>query len=263
MTTNSEHDPTTSLAAIVLAAGRGSRMDETAPKVALPVAGRPMVSWVVDAARLAGADPVVVVIGHGGDHVRSVLEDAEGVAFAPQDQQLGTGHAAACGLQVLDDAGDVLVLAGDGPLVREETLRTMLDRHRATVAAATLATAVLDDPSGYGRILRDDSDRFLDIVEDRNATDEQRCIAEVYPSYACFDRGVLRSALSRLAPDPDSGEQFLTTVPAMLLRDGLTVEIVDAVPPEDVLSINTPEQLAEVDAILSSRTTSLSLEERR
>jgi bifunctional UDP-N-acetylglucosamine pyrophosphorylase/glucosamine-1-phosphate N-acetyltransferase len=129
----------------------------------------------------------------------------------------------------------------------------MLERHRATAAAATLATSVIDDPTGYGRIVRDGSGRFERIVEHKNATEAQRAIREVNPSYYVFDAAALFGALAQVTPDAASGELYITDVFEILLGRGQRVEVIDAVPPQDILSINTPEQLAEVDRIFRSR----------
>jgi len=243
------------LAAVILAAGKGERMGSDLPKVVHDVAGRPIVWWVVDAVRRAGAERIVVIVGYGADAVRAVFagDDAD-IEYVIQTEQLGTGHATRCAEPVLREfTGDVLVLAGDGPLIRPATIDAMRELHLASNADATLATSVIDDPTGYGRVVRDANGRFEAIVEHKNATDAQREIHEVYPSYACFDARVLFAALARLEPDAVTGEQYVTEIPAMLAADGGTVELIDAVPPEDVLSINTPEQLAEVHAILTSR----------
>lgn len=252
--------PTRPLAAIVLAAGKGTRMQSDLPKVVHPVAGEPMVRWVVEACRTAGASPIVLIVGHRSEDVEAVFEgDRDDLLMARQDEQLGTGHAARCAEASLRDAGfldgggDVLVLAGDGPLIRASTIEIMHRRHVGAGAAGTLATSVIEDPTGYGRIVRDANGRFEAIVEHKNATDEQRAIREVYPSYACFDVAKLFDCLGRLEPDELSGEYYVTDVPAMLRDRGETVEVVDAVPPEDVLSINTPVQLAEVDRIMRER----------
>ncbi len=239
---------------MILAAGKGTRMDSDLPKVAHPVAGHPMVWWVVDAVRRAGAERVVLVVGYGADTVRAIFDDDDDVEFVVQHEQLGTGHATNCAAPLLEDfAGDVLVLAGDGPLIRARTIEAMRERHLGTNAAATLATSVIEDPTGYGRVVRDAEGRFVAIVEQRNATREQAAIREVYPSYACFDACALFDCLGQLEPDEVSGEYYVTDVPAMLRDDGCNVELVEAVPPQDVLSINTPAQLAEVDAILKAR----------
>ena len=244
------------LAAIVLAAGKGKRMNSDLPKVVHQVAGEPMVRWVVRACREAGANPIVLVIGHGGETVRNAFAgDDSDIRYAVQDQQLGTGHATLCAKSALGDDfdGDVLVLAGDGPLIRSQTIAIMHQRHVETGAAATLATSVIPDPTGYGRIVRDSDGRFDAIVEHKNASEAQLAIREVYPSYACFDARLLFEMLNLVAPDQVTNEYYVTDVFRMLKDRGRRVEIVEAVPPEDVLSINTPQQLAEVDAILRKR----------
>ena len=225
------------------------------PKVACAVAGRPMIRWVVEAVREVGARPIVLVVGHGAERVRAIFDgDDEDLDYAVQDRQLGTGHATGCAREALKGfGGDVLVLAGDGPLIRAGTIRTLVDRHRQRGAAATLATATLEDPTGYGRIVRDADGRFEAIVEHASATEAQRRIREVYPSYACYDAGLLFDLLSRLEPDPTSGESRITDVPALARDDGHGVELVNGFPPQETLSINTPEQLDQVDVILSQR----------
>ena len=242
-------------AAIILAAGQGTRMNSDLPKVIHAVCARPMVYWVVRAAREAGASRIILIVGHGADHVREAFagDDAD-IEYAIQEPQLGTGHAITCAESLLKDfEGDVVILGGDGPLIRAETIRIMHIHHCETSAAATLATSIIDDPTGYGRILRDPEGRFEAIIEHKNATDAQRAIHEVYPSYACFDPILLFDLLRQLEPDSVSGEYYLTEIPGMLKARGQCVELVDSVPPEDVLSINTPEQLAQVEAILSNR----------
>jgi len=234
-------------------------MQSDLPKVAHPVGGRAMVCAVVDACLEAGCSRVVAVVGYGREHVESALSGYDSVRFAMQAEQLGTGHAVLSAKNAIADLPGltpVFVLAGDGPLIRPSTLRAMLERHLSTGASATLATSVIEDPTGYGRIVRDAQGRFNAIVEHRNATTEQQLIREVNPSYYCFALDALYKCLGRLGKDSVSGEYYITDVPGMMQSDGLVVEVIDAVPPEDVLSINTPEQLAEVDRIYRSRTTS-------
>lgn len=252
------HDGQRGLSAIILAAGKGTRMNSDLPKVCHEVGGRPMVCAVVDACLEAGCGRVVVVVGYEQGLVRSALEGYDGrVAFAEQPEQLGTGHAVGCARGEFEGEQpgqhDVFVLAGDGPLIRAGTLEALLDRHRSAGAAATLATSVIADPSGYGRIVRDGSGRFVGIVEQKNATESELAIREVNPSYYCFDAARLFAALERVGRDGVSGEYYVTDVPGLLLGDGERVEVIDAVPPEDILSINTLEQLAQVDRVFRSR----------
>lgn len=262
-----------------MAAGKGTRMNSDLPKVMHPVAGRPMLFWAIDAAVQVGASPVVLVVGHGAEVVeRSVRaemarcrERVPGAApagheapaaswrdieFVLQSPQLGTGHAVdqARGLFERGRLGrETFVLGGDGPLIRAATLRTLLEAHRSNGAAATLATSVIPDPTGYGRIVRSTDGGLDRIVEERDATAEIRQIREVNPSYYCFDTSLLFECLAKVENTNAAREYYLTDVFTLLRLRGLRVSVIDAVPPEDVLSINTPAQLAEVDSILRAR----------
>lgn len=245
--------------AIILAAGKGTRMKSDLPKVVHPVGGRAMVCAVVDACLETGCDRVVVVVGYQQEKVRAALEPyGSRIEYAVQSEQLGTGHAVMQASPLFGaergNAGNlVYVLAGDGPLIRSGTLRTMREAHERSGAAATIATSVIEDPTGYGRIWRDGQGRFLGIVEHKNCTAEQRGIREVYPSYACFDVRELFELLPQVPKNPTGGEYYLTDVFGLMLSRGRRVEVVAAVSAEDVLSINTPEELAKVDAIYRSR----------
>jgi bifunctional UDP-N-acetylglucosamine pyrophosphorylase/glucosamine-1-phosphate N-acetyltransferase len=252
--------------AIILAAGKGTRMKSDLPKVVHEVGGRPMVCAVVDACIEAGCGRIVVIVGYKQELVREALAGYGAVEFAVQGEQLGTGHAVrSCehlfSREKMEPGHDAFVLCGDGPLIRAETLRTVLARHRGVGsgsgsgvgAAATLATSVIEDPSGYGRIVRDGSGRFVAIVEQKNATPAQLAIREVNPSYYCFDVQSLFGALARVGRNDLTGEYYITDVPSLLMGDGRRVEVIDAVPPSDVLSINTLEDLARVDGIYRAR----------
>lgn len=210
--TNPAHTSTRGLSAIILAAGKGTRMKSDLPKVCHPIGGRPMVCAVMDACIAAGVGHVVVVVGHRKEDVVSALApylttvtspmkldrtsgdaaiagDRLDVRFAEQPTQNGTGDAVSKARPAFEPvisgqspARDVFVLCGDGPLIRAQTLHAMLERHRSTGAVATLATSVIDDPTGYGRIVRDKAGRFERIVEHKNATEAQRTVREVNPS---------------------------------------------------------------------------------
>jgi bifunctional UDP-N-acetylglucosamine pyrophosphorylase/glucosamine-1-phosphate N-acetyltransferase len=246
---------------MLLAAGKGTRMGSDLPKVCHPVGGRPMVCAVVDACLEAGCERIVAVVGYRQELVREALaEYGRTVEFAVQGEQLGTGHAVMCAepafLAEMRDNTDLFVLCGDGPLIRTETLRVMLDRHRESGAAGTLATSIIDNPDGYGRIVRDGAGgggRFQRIVEQKNATADELKIREINPSYYCFNTRALFEALAGVGRNPLTGEYYITDVFERLLDQGEVVEVIDAVPPEDVLSINTPEHLAEVDRIFRGR----------
>ncbi|RMD61959.1 MAG: hypothetical protein D6824_07385 [Planctomycetota bacterium] len=225
------------------------------PKVLHQAAGRPLVRWVVDAARQAGARPIVLVVGYGRDQVKEALAGEEDLRFVTQEEQLGTGHAVGQAESLVRESGaeDVFVLCGDGPLVRPETLERLARRRRETGAACALATATLDDPSGYGRTLRDEGGRFLGFVEEKNATPQQLAIREVNPSYYCFEVGPLFAALGKVERDAVSGEFYLTDVPPLLAKQGCRVEVVEGIEPEEALSVNTPQQLAQAEQALLRR----------
>ncbi len=230
------------------------------PKVAHKVGGRSMVCWVVDAARAVGCAPVVLVVGHQADVVRGIFKDDDSdLRYVVQSPQLGTAHAVDQARSILSEpgvaSGNVFVLCGDGPLIRAETLERVLTVHHTNHAAATLATSTVADPTGYGRIKRDSDGRFLKIVEHKDASAEEKSIREVNPSYYCFCVPDLLEALRSVSNQNAKGEYYLTDVFEILLAAGKRVEVVDAVPPEDVLSVNTPEQLAQVEGILESRGT--------
>lgn len=243
------------LDAIILAAGKGTRMNSDLPKVLHPVADRAMVHWVIDACEAVGARRITVVVGHRSNLAREELADRDSVTFVEQTEQLGTGHAVMMAADLYEGVAntDTLVLCGDGPLIRTETLTQLIERHRSTAAAATLATSIIDDPTGYGRIVRDADGRLDRIVEQKDATEDELVLREVNPSYYCFDAAELFAGLPKLSNQNASGEYYITDLFSLFRGEGNPVEVIDAVPPEDVLSINNPQQLAEVDAILRQR----------
>jgi len=253
----SSTQPSKPLAAIILAAGKGMRMDSDLPKVLHQVAGKPMVQWVIDAVNETGADRVILVIGHGAQLVKETISgETQGVEveYVLQEPQRGTGHAVLVCKDTLNEfEGNIVILGGDGPLLRSSTIRAMINRQGSTDATATLATSTIPDPSGYGRIVRDEQDRFEAIVEQKNATPEQLEIQEVYPSYAIVESNALWECLDDLQPNALTNEYYFTEVPRMLLDKGLSVEVINSVAPEDILSINTPQQLAEVETVLLAR----------
>jgi bifunctional UDP-N-acetylglucosamine pyrophosphorylase/glucosamine-1-phosphate N-acetyltransferase len=237
--------------AIVLAAGKGTRMKADLPKVLHPAAGRPLISWVVDAVSDAAVDEVVVVVGHGADAVADALP--VGARTVVQESQDGTGHAALVAVEALGDVeGDtLLVVPGDSPLLTSATLSALLAAHAGNDAVCTLLTARLPDPTGYGRIIRD-GDRVIAIVEETDADDEQRAMDEVGVSVYAFDGRALERALGEIGTDNRQGEMYLTDAIAMLADAG-GVEAVAAAEPQEVLGVNSHHQLAGVNGILRER----------
>ena len=229
-------------------------MKSDLPKVAHRVCGRPMVGHVLDAARSVGVTRIVVVVGFGAEIVRTLLADEPGVEFAVQEQQLGTGHAVMmCRDQLAGHSGPVLVLAGDTPLLRAESLATLLAAQRDAGAAAVIGTAITNNNVGLGRIVRSATGDFERIVEERDATPQQKAITEINTGCYAFDTPALLTALDRLRPENVQAEYYLTDCPAILKSDGRTVLARPAFTIEEAMGVNTPEQLAAVEAVLMQR----------
>lgn len=243
-----------SIVAIILAAGKSTRMKSSKVKVLHEICGRPMLAYVLDAVREAGAQRIVVVVGYDRESVMREFSDQSDIVWVHQQEQKGTGHAVqVCREALKDFTGEVFVLAGDGPLIRAETLSHIVAEHRANQAAMTLATSVIDKPAGYGRIIRDGAGEILSIVEEKDATVEQREIHEVNPSYYLFDSVALFKSLNNIKPNNQKGEYYLTDALAILRREGRKVKALAAVPAEDILSINSRLELAVVSRVMQRR----------
>lgn len=241
-------------AAIILAAGVGKRMRSDLPKVLHPVLGRSMLHHVLEAVHGAGVGRAVVVVGHGADRVRSAVA-APGIEFVLQAEQRGTGHAVMQAAPLFEGvtAGTAFVLCGDTPLLSTETLSDLLATHRATAAAATVLTALLDDPTGYGRVVRGPGGDVLRIVEHKDASDEDRRVREINSGLFTFSIPDLFAALAEVRPDNAQGEFYLTDTLEILRRMGRRVSAQVCRDPREVLGVNTPEQLREVEAIMMER----------
>ena len=242
--------------AIILAAGKSTRMKSKLPKVLHEVCGKPMLDFVLQACYGAGCHKLIVVVGHGKEEVMAAFAHDQRIEWVEQTQQLGTGHAAQQCVSILQKhqhQGDIFILAGDGPLIRGEVLRTLHKAHRDDQAAASMATAILDEPFGYGRVIRDDKGEFVEIVEEIDCSPEQRQIREVFPSYYCVKADQLISALAKLKNDNKKGEYYLTDIYGILRAAGKRVLAVQAVTADDVLSVNNREQQANVDSVMQDR----------
>lgn len=245
---------TSSLRAIVLAAGKGTRMNSALPKVVHSAAGRPLLHYVLDGCRELGAQALVVV-GHQAEKVREACATLPNLRFAVQEPQLGTGHAVQVALHEL--AGEVpasiLVLAGDVPLLRAETLRALCDLRRKSSAAAALISFRTPSPGAYGRIVRDGSGRVARIVEARDASPEEQSINEVNASIYVFDGARLLATINRVRSDNAQGEFYLTDVVGLLVAAGERVEALVLDDPSEAVGVNTPAELAAGETALYAR----------
>jgi bifunctional UDP-N-acetylglucosamine pyrophosphorylase / glucosamine-1-phosphate N-acetyltransferase len=250
------------LSAVVLAAGHGTRMRSTRPKPLHLLVGRPLVRLVLDALGDCDVSRVVVVVGHGAEAVtKKLLEAPKGpwaIEFVEQRAQRGTGDAVAVGLTGLpdddiDEDGDVLVLPGDTPLLRPETVASLVADHRLSGAACTVLTAHLPDPTGYGRIMRDRDGRVRRIVEHRDASDDERLVDEINTGIFVFRRSLLAPALRRLTPDNSQGELYVTDVIEVLADAGHQVLSAQAEDFDETHGVNDRAQLAAAEAELRRR----------
>jgi len=254
---------TPTLTAIVLAAGEGTRMRSQRPKPLHLLCGRPMLFYVLDAFADVQVGRTVVVVGHGAERVTKRVQE-EGwpdltIDFVEQPVQRGTGDAAAVGLTAFhdedpDDQATVIVVPGDAPLLRPTTVAALVAQHTSTGAAATLLTATLEDPTGYGRVVRGRDQRVARVVEQRDATPEELTIDEVCTSIYCFRRNLLGPALRRLSPDNAQGEYYLTDVVQVLHDAGYHVGTLVADDPGETQGVNDRAQLAAAEARLRDRT---------
>jgi bifunctional UDP-N-acetylglucosamine pyrophosphorylase/glucosamine-1-phosphate N-acetyltransferase len=236
------------LTAIVLAAGEGKRMRSRQPKVLHPLCGRPLIAYPLRTARSL-ADRIVLVVGPNGEDV--VAAAGPDVRSVVQAERLGSGHAV---LQAKGecDEGTILVLPGDMPLLSVETIERLVEHHRKSRAAATVLTAIVAEPQGYGRVLRQGG-RVKRVVEDRDATDAEKKISEINTAVYCFAAGRLWSALGKVRPDNDQGEYYLTDVIGILSRAGARVDAVAALDPSEAIGVNDRKQLAAVTAMQRRR----------
>jgi bifunctional UDP-N-acetylglucosamine pyrophosphorylase/glucosamine-1-phosphate N-acetyltransferase len=241
--------------AILLAAGVSSRMNTHLPKVLHEVTGRPMLAYVLDACRSVGVDKIYVVVGFGADQVQErFAEESSDIVWVHQPKQLGTAHAVMCCKEHLSGfAGQALILCGDGPLIRARTLKTLIEKHEAEQSAATLATAVLEDPTGYGRIIRDAYGNMQGIIEDSDCTPAQRAVKEVNPSYYLFNNQVLFRALEKVKPDNVKQEYYLTDALSVIIATGHKVVAITAVRPEEAVGVNSRTQLSVASKIMQHR----------
>jgi UDP-N-acetylglucosamine diphosphorylase/glucosamine-1-phosphate N-acetyltransferase len=241
------------LAIVIIAAGKGTRMRSPLAKVLHPLAGRPLITHVLDVAASLAPQQIVVIVGHQADAVRQVCAPY-GVACVLQEPQLGTGHAVAQAEAVLADfLGDVLILYGDVPLVQPDTLRALWETHQRQQATLTVLTALLDNPTGYGRIVRDSAGRIARIVEERDASAAEKALREINSGVYCLQAPFLFPALHQVGRGNAQGEQYLTDVVAIAVAEQRRVADLTVADAYEVCGVNTPDELTQLETWLQQR----------
>lgn len=241
------------LKAVILAAGKGTRMKSDLPKVVHKCNGQTMVHYVIDAAKQAGAYDVCVIVGYKAKEVKDSIVDV--VEYVEQTEQLGTGHAVKCAKDFIGTEGDTIVLCGDTPLITGETLTALVDTHKKQANGVTVLSAILDDATGYGRIIRDEAGNFQSIVEHKDASEEELKVNEVNSGMYIFNSEALSTSLEMLTKNNQAGEYYLTDTIALIKKIGLKVSAMPVAGEKvnEILGVNTPEQLKVAEDIMSNR----------
>ena len=235
---------------MILAAGQGTRMKSDLAKVLHSLAGKPLVDHVVRSAQKAGISKTVVIIGHQAEKVKQALKDLK-VEFVLQAEQKGTGHAVMQALPSIEKfAGELLILYGDVPLIKSETIKSLLEEHRVDNNACTMLTTIIEQPGAYGRIIRDGDGSVSRIVEAKDATPEELAVKEINPAIYAFDNQKLVEALGNLKPNNKQGEYYLTDVIGIFKEQGLKISAKIVTDSREVLGINTLEELTECEKYL-------------
>jgi UDP-N-acetylglucosamine diphosphorylase/glucosamine-1-phosphate N-acetyltransferase len=244
------------LAAVIMAAGKGTRMkDSSKAKVMYEVLGKPMVHYVVDLAKMLKASRVIVIVGYQRDTVIQYLQNSHpNVEIAVQAEQLGTGHAIMQAEEALKDfTGDVVVLSGDVPLLTADSMQELIDHHHKTAASATILTADFADPTGYGRIIRNSDGSVKKIVEHKDATEEERQVKEINSGIYVFNGQRLFDGLKHVTPQNVQNEYYLTDVFEHFWKRQWKVSALKTLHVEEIIGVNTANQLEEVKQVLLAR----------
>jgi UDP-N-acetylglucosamine diphosphorylase/glucosamine-1-phosphate N-acetyltransferase len=236
--------------AIILAAGKGTRMKSDQAKVLHAICSRPMLAYPVDVARAAEVEKIIVVVGHQAELVREAFQN-QGLIFVEQREQLGTGHAVLQAKEIFSDyEGDILILCGDVPLLKLSTVKNLIEHHVSEGAAVTVLTTILSDPAGYGRIVKEgESGAVLKIVEDKEATSEEKAIREINTGIYCVAGRFLFDAVAEIGNDNVQKEYYLTDMIEIAINRGLKVASLVAPDSDEVMGINTPEGLERASAV--------------
>ena len=240
------------LKAVILAAGKGTRMKSDLPKVVHTIEGKCLVDYAIEAAIGAGAEDICLVVGYKYEVVRETILHQE-VNFVLQEEQLGTGHAVRCAKDFLGDEGQTMILFGDTPLITAETLKRLREYHTENKNTVTVLSAMVEDPTGYGRIIRDADGNFVKSVEHKDASEEERASHEINSGMYIFDTRELKEALEKIQPNNAQGEYYLPDTLTIIKDKGLKVDAFALSDPEDIMGVNDQEQLKSAAEIIRRR----------
>lgn len=240
------------LKAVILAAGKGTRMKSDLPKVVHTIEGKCLADYVIEAARGAGAEDICLVVGYKYEIVHENIEHQD-VRFVLQEEQLGTGHAVKCAKDFLGDDGQTMILFGDTPLITAETLKRLKEHHMKQKNTVTVLSAMIEDPTGYGRIIRDADGRFVKSVEHKDASEAELKSHEINSGMYIFDTRELREALEKIQPNNAQGEYYLPDTLTIIKDKGLKVDAFALDDPEDITGVNDQEQLKSAAVVIRRR----------
>ena len=240
------------LKAVILAAGKGTRMKSDLPKVVHTIEGKCLVDYAIDAAMGAGAEDICLVLGYKYEVVHEMIEH-KNVKFVLQEQQLGTGHAVLCAKDFLGDEGQTMILFGDTPLITADTLKRLRDYHVKQKNTVTVLSAMIDDPTGYGRIIRDADGNFLKSVEHKDANEQELKSHEINSGMYIFDTAELKEALVKIQPNNAQCEYYLPDTLTIIKEKGLKVDAFALDDPEDITGVNDQEQLKSAAIVIRRR----------
>lgn len=242
------------LAVIILAAGKGKRMRSHLPKVLHPLANKPLLAHVIDLAKGLNPERIIIVIGHGAEKVRDKFSRDYDIKFVEQKEQLGTGHAVQQTEETLKNYnGSLLILSGDVPLLKIDTICKLIKIHTESDAVVTVLTAEVDNPTGYGRVVRDAGGRAINIIEEKDASSEIKKIREINSGIYCFKKEFLFDALKKIDKNNLQKEYYLTDVVGLAFKSSLKIETLVAEDHDEIMGINTQEELREAERIYDFR----------